>query len=187
MDIARNIIVAENITANGVIEFIDPWFDPREQDDEELLDVMRDHIRDETDLVLGRTTFEEFRSFWPHQAEDTTGFTRHLNTVRKHVVSSTMRDPAWANSSVLAAPLEDGILALKRAPGGDIGITGSISVVHSLMRADLVDEYRLFVYPVLTARGRNLVPDGLSMHGLSLAEARSFPSRVTLLRYLRAR
>jgi dihydrofolate reductase len=119
------------------------------------------------------------------QTNDTTGFTAHLNQVQKYVVSSTMTEPAWENSTVLSGSLEDEVRALKAIPGGDVGVTGSISVVHALMRTDLVDEYRLFVYPVLTSRGRNLVPDGLSMTGLRLTETRTFSSGVVLLSYQR--
>jgi len=181
----RKLVVAENISANGVIEFLDSWFDPGEQEDTELLDAVRDHTTLETALILGRQTFEDFRGYWPLQADDSTGFTAHLNQVQKFVVSSTMTDPAWENSTILSGPLEDEVAALKATPGGEIGITGSISVVHALMAADLVDEYRLFVYPVLTSRGRNLVPDALSMQGLTLTTSRTFPSGVTLLTYQR--
>jgi dihydrofolate reductase len=182
---ARTLVVAENITANGVIEFLDPWFDPGEQEDEELLEVVRGHTERETALVLGRRTFEEFRGYWPKQADDTTGFTAHLNRVPKYVVSATMTEPGWENSTVLAGSLEDEISALKATGEGDIGITGSISVVHALMRADLVDEYRLFVFPVATPRGRNLVPDDLPMQAFTLSETRAFPSGVVLLDYVR--
>jgi dihydrofolate reductase len=182
---SRKLVVAENMSANGVIEFVDPWFDPGEQEDRDLLDVIGTHTAAETALLLGRQTFEDFRGYWPLQTDDATGFTAHLNQVQKYVVSSTMTDPAWENSTVLSGRLEDEVAALKSIAGGEIGVTGSISVVHALMRADLVDEYRLFVYPVFTSRGRHLVPEGLSMHGLTLAEARSFPSGVALLRYTR--
>ena len=185
MSSSRKLVVAENISTNGVIEFLDPWFDPGEQEDVDLLDVVRAHTVAETALVLGRQTFEDFRGYWPLQDDDTTGFTAHLNQVQKFVVSSTMQDPAWENSTVLSDSLEDEVRALKAAPGGEIGITGSISIVHALMGTDLVDEYRLFVYPVLTSRGRNLVPEGRSMQGLTLTESRSFPSGVVLLTYQR--
>lgn len=182
----RKLVVAENISANGVIEFLDPWFDPGEQEDDELLEVIRGQMAIETALLLGRRTFEDFRSYWPLQTHDTTGSTAHLNRVHKYVVSRTMTEPAWQNSTVLSGPLEDEVSMLKATPGGEIGITGSISVVHALMRADLVDEFRLFVYPVFTSRGRNLVPEGMAMHGLTPADARTFPSGVTLLTFARA-
>jgi dihydrofolate reductase len=180
---SRKLVAAENMSANGVIEFVDDWFDPGEQEDEELLEVVRGHTAAETALILGRQTFEDFRGYWPLQTGDTTGFTAHLNQVHKYVVSRSMTDPAWENSTILSGRLEDEVSALKAAPGGEIGVTGSISVVHALLAADLIDEFRLFVYPVFTSRGRNLIPDGLSMRGLTLTESRSFPSGVILLTY----
>ena len=98
-----------------------------------------------------------------------------------------MTDPAWSNSTVLSGRLEDEVAALKaHGDGGDLGVTGSISVVHTLTRADLVDEYRLFVYPVLSSRGRNLMPGGLAPQGLTLTECTSFRSGVVLQVYTKA-
>ena len=173
------------MSANGVIEFVDPWFDPGKQEDRELLDVIGGHTARETALILGRQTFEDFRGYWPLQTDDTTGFTAHLNEVQKYVVSTTLTDPGWQNTTVIAGRLEDQVRALKATTGGEIGITGSISVVHALMATDLIDEYRLFVYPVFTGSGRRLVPDGMTMQGLALTEARSFPSGVAMLVYSR--
>jgi dihydrofolate reductase len=181
----RRLVVTENITANGVIEFIDDWFDPGDQDDaDDLFAVMKSQMEREEALLLGRKTFEEFRDYWPQQTDDASGSADHLNRVPKYVVSSTMTDPAWANSTVLSGRLEDEVAALKaQGEGGELGITGSISVVHALMRANLVDEYRLFVYPVLTSRGRNLMPGGLEPNGLTLTDCTPFRSGVVLQVY----
>ena len=181
----RRLVVTENISANGVIEFIDDWFDPADQDDaDDLFAVMQDHMAREDALLLGRKTFEEFRGYWPLQTEDASGSADHLNRVPKYVVSSTMTDPAWANSTVLSGRLEDEVATLKaRGDGGELGVTGSISVVHALMQASLVDEYRLFVYPVLSSRGRNLMPSGLTPQGLTLTECTPFRSGVVLQVY----
>ena len=181
----RRLVVTENISANGVIEFIDDWFDPANQvDADDLFAVMRDQMAGEEALLLGRKTFEDFRGYWPLQTDDASGSTEHLNRVPKYVVSSTMTEPAWSNSTVLSGRLEDEVAALKaRGDGGDLGVTGSISVVHALMRADLVDEYRLFVYPVLSSRGRNLMPSDLTAQRLNLTECRPFRSGVVLQIY----
>lgn len=182
----RKLVVTENISANGVIEFLDPWFDPGDQTDaDDLLEVTREQMAAEGALLLGRHTFETFRSYWPLQTDDQTGVTAHLNRIPKHVLSSTLNDPKWENTVVLTGPLEDEVRALKTGGDGEVGITGSISVVHALLGTDLVDEVRLFVYPVLTSRGRNLVPDGLSMQGLTLRESRPFRSGIVLLTYAR--
>lgn len=182
---SRKLVVTQNITANGVIEFVEPWFDPADQDHmEDLLAVMRDQMAAEEALLLGRQTFQDFRGYWPLQTDDTTGVTAHLNRVPKYVVSSTPADPEWENSTVLSGPLVDEVAALKeQGDGGDLGITGSISVVHELIRADLVDEYRLFVFPVLTSKGRNLTPDGMTMRDVTLTETVPFRSGVVLHTY----
>jgi dihydrofolate reductase len=182
----RRLVVTENITANGVIEFTDDWFDPADQDDtEDLLAVMQSQMATEEALLLGRQTFEDFRGYWPLQTDDTTGSTAHLNRVHKYVMSSTMTDPAWSNTTVLSGRLEDEVAALTSRGDGDLGVTGSISVVHALVRADLVDEYRLFVYPVLSSRGRNLMPSGATLQGLTLTECARFRSGVVLQVYTR--
>ncbi len=183
----RRLVVTENITVNGVVEFIDDWFDPADQDDaDDLFAVMRDQMAREEALLLGRKTFEDFRGYWPLQADDASGSTEHLNRVPKYVASSTMTDPAWSNSTLLSGRLEDEVAALKgQGDRGELGVTGSISVVHALMRADLVDEYRLFVYPVLSSRGRNLMPDDMTVQGLALTECTPFRSGIVLQVYAR--
>ena len=183
----RKLVVTENMSANGVIEFLDPWFDPGDQTDtDDLLEVMRGQMAAERALLLGRLTFEDFCGYWPLQTDDRTGSTAHLNRVPKYVLSSTLADPGWENTTVLTGSLADEVRALKAGGDGEVGVTGSISVVHALLGTDLVDEFRLFVFPVLTGRGRNLVPDELSMQGLMLRESRSFRSGVVLLTYARA-
>ena len=183
----RKLVVTENMSANGVIEFLDPWFDPGDQTDtDDILDVMREQMAAEGALLLGRRTFEDFRGYWPLRADDRTGSTAHLNRVPKYVLSSTLTDPGWENTTVLTGSLADEVRALKAKGDGELGVTGSIGVVHALFGTDLVDEVRLFVYPVLTSRGRNLVPEGLSMRGLVLRESRPVRSGVVLLTYDRA-
>ena len=182
----RRLVVTENISANGVIEFVDDWFDPGDQDDvDDVFAVMQEQMAAEEALLLGRQTFEEFRGYWPKQTDDASGSTDHLNRVAKYVASTTMTDPAWENTTVLSGRLEDEVAALKAGGGGELGVTGSVSVVHALLRADLVDELRLFVYPVLTSRGRNLVPDGLTVRSLELAGCTPFRSGVVLQVYRR--
>jgi dihydrofolate reductase len=179
--------VTENISLNGVIEFVDDWFDPADHDGaEELFAVMHDQMTREEALLLGRKTFEDFRGYWPLQTDDASGSAAHLNRVPKYVMSSTMTDPAWSNTTVLTGRLEDEVEALKAdGDGGDLGVTGSISVVHALMRANLVDEYRLFIYPVFSSRGRNLMPNGLAAQELRLSGCTPFRSGVVLHVYTR--
>lgn len=126
----RKLVVTENITVDGVIEATEGWFDPTRDDaDVDTSDIetaMRAHIEGQDALLLGRATFEAFREYWPAQTHDTTGITAHLNQVAKYVVSSTLEDPEWENSTVLRGAVVDEVGALKEQPGGEIGVTGSI-------------------------------------------------------------
>ena len=180
------LLVTQNITLDGVIEMIGDWFDPaggEEADNSDLVAVTRQHMQAQDTLLLGRNTFESFRGYWPQQTDDTTGVTDHLNQVQKHVVSSTMQEPEWENATVLQGSLEDEVRALKAKSGKGIGITGSISVVRELIAAGLVDEYRLFVFPVVLGRGERLFTDAIGVPELELVEARPFRSGVVLLSY----
>ncbi|PRC45547.1 dihydrofolate reductase, partial [Mycobacterium sp. ITM-2017-0098] len=139
-------------------------------------------------LLVGRKTFEDFRSYWPHRHADTTGISDYLNQVSKYVVSATLDDPGWQNSTVLHGEPVEHVRALKSEPGQDIVCTGSIMLCHTLIAAGLVDEYRLFVYPFVQGRGRRLFPDGHSTGGLTPAAApKVFPGRVTLARWRQVR
>lgn len=187
MSDARKLVLTENISANGVVEFLDPWFDPGDDgNNDDQLEVLMAQSAAQGAILLGRQTFEEFRGYWPLQTDDTTGITAHLNQVPKYVYSATMTDPEWEHSTVLSGPLVDEVRALKAQSGGEIGVTGSITLVHALLETDLIDEIRLFVYPVLTSNGRNLVPRGLSMQPLRLSGNQRFRSGVLLQTYTRA-
>ena len=179
----RKLVITENITLDGSIEMLDDWFDPQLQDDDLLVESHRQDSEADA-LLVGRQTFEDFRGYWPKQTNDATGVTDYLNKVTKYVVSSTMTDPEWDNSTVLTGDPVEQIRALKAQPGKDIVLTGSISLAHALIPAGVVDEYRLFVYPTVQGRGRRLFPDGTSIPSLKPVERpKGFRSGITLLRY----
>jgi dihydrofolate reductase len=184
----RDLIVTENISVDGVIDLDGGWFDPQAQGDSDHRDLMAELTRqgEAADaFVTGRVTFEQFRGYWPDQADDPTGISAYLNRVHKYVFSATLTEPGWEPATVLSGPLREEITALKSAPGRDIVVTGSITLVHALIAAGLVDEYRLFVYPVVAGQGARLFGgDGAGgLASLRLAEARPFRSGVVLLRY----
>ncbi len=179
----RKLVITQNATLDGSIEMLDDWFDPQLQDDDLLAESHRQDAEADA-LLLGRQTFEDFRSYWPQQSADTTGITDYLNGVAKYVVSATLQDPGWQNSTVISANPIGRIDALKREPGMDIVLTGSIRLAHGVIEAGLVDEYRLFVYPAVQGRGRRLFPDGVAIPKLRMiAPAKSFGSGIALLRY----
>ena len=183
----RRLIVTENITVDSVIEMTGDWFVPGGADNADTVAEMRvveERLRATADaLLVGRTTFEDFRGYWPDQTDDRTGVRDYLNQVDKYVVSATLTDAKWERSTILRGPLADEVAALKDTPGGDIVATGSITLVHALNRTGLVDEYRLFVYPVALGTGRRLFEEPTDQPNLQLIEAHPFSNGVVLLRY----
>jgi dihydrofolate reductase len=160
------------------------WFDPQGQGDQS--DVLEEiHRQDERSdaFLTGRRTFEDLRGYWPEQTDDTSGITAYLNSVDKYVVSSTITDPQWENTTVLSGDPVREIADLKEQEGLDIVLTGSITLCHTVIEAGLVDEYRLFVHPAVQGRGRRLFPDGVELPRLELIEAKSFRGGVTYSRY----
>ena len=183
----RDLIVTENITLDGVIDATEGWFAPAgdeaDVDESDVVDAIREHREAADAFLVGRVTFEQMRGYWPLQTDDATGISDYLNRVSKYVFSRTLEDPGWEPTTVLSGPLVDEIRALKSQPGEDIVATGSITLVHDLIAAGLVDEYRLFVYPVVLGHGRRLFPEAHGIPRLRLLEARPFRSGIVLMRY----
>ena len=151
-----HIVLTENCTADGVIDMAAGWFDPADGTDEQLVAATQAHMVEQDAVLVGRKTFESFRSYWPNQTDDTTGITDHLNRVQKYVLSTTLQAPGWHPTTILRDL--DEVQALRNRPGR-LGVTGSISVAQQLVAADLIDEYRLFVYPVLVGAGAGVLAD----------------------------
>jgi dihydrofolate reductase len=184
----RDLVITENITLDGVIDAVDGWFGPADSDSEadqsDLTAALGEQMAAADAFLLGRVTFEQMRGYWPHRTDDPTGVSDYLDTVGKYVVSATLDDPGWQNTTVLRGEVRQEIEALKSQPGKDIVTTGSMTLVHELIAAGLVDEYRLFVYPVVLGRGTRLFAEGAESHGrLTLIESVPFRSGVMLLRY----
>ncbi|WP_446664794.1 dihydrofolate reductase family protein [Flexivirga sp. B27] len=183
----RRLVITENITLDGVVENDGSWFDPTDDSEQgrELAQTTREHAAASDGFLVGRITFEEMRGFWPRQVGDNTGVTDHLNHVEKYVVSQSIQDPRWDGTTILRGgeDLEHEIRKLKNRDGRDIVLTGSISLAQQLLALHVVDELRLFVYPVVVGHGRRLYSDETSMRDLTLIESRAFNGGVVLLRY----
>jgi dihydrofolate reductase len=178
----RKLVVTENVTLDGVIDASEDWFSPA-GDADDVNEALRRQMDAADAVLLGRVTFEAFRGYWPRQTDDQTGVTDYLNTVEKYVVSSTLADPEWQHSTVLDGDVEWNVRELKRQAGKDIVATGSITLVHELIRLGLVDEYRLFVYPVVLGRGARLFENATGVPKLELVECRRFRSGIVLMIY----
>jgi dihydrofolate reductase len=131
--------------------------------------------QDATALLLGRRSYDEFAPVWPSMEEFAT-----YNAMPKYVVSSTLQDPQWNNTSVLRSL--DEVAALKETEGGEIQVHGSATLAQGLARAGLVDSYTLLVFPLLLGSGKRLFGEG-DKTKLSLVEHEAYANGITLQRY----
>jgi dihydrofolate reductase len=185
--VMATLTVTENITLDGVIEQVDDWFSPSDAegdvDNSDIVETIQQQMSGQTALLLGRRTFEAFRGYWPLQTDDRTGITGHLNRVSKYVLSHTIDEPQWENTTVLRGKLAEEVGRLKQQLNGEIGVTGSITLVHGLIAAGLVDEYRLFLYPVVVGRGRRMFENATGVPHFELVAAKPYRSGIVLLTY----
>jgi dihydrofolate reductase len=123
--------------------------------------------------LLGRVTYEGFAAAWPTREGE---FADKLNNDPKYVVSTTLTDPEWQNTTVISGDVADEISKLKDRTGGVVLVAGSGTLVRTLLDNDLVDELRLMVFPTVLGRGKRLFPDGIDRLKLQLAEARTVGS-----------
>ncbi|MFG3280355.1 dihydrofolate reductase family protein [Streptomyces sp. NPDC048111] len=110
-------------------------------------------------MLLGRKTYDIFASYWP-SADPGNPFTELMNSTPKYVASRTLTSLAWQNSALLEGDVADAVRALKSSEGGNINVVGSGDLAQTLMRHDLVDEYRLTIHPVIIGSGKRLFADG---------------------------
>lgn len=136
-----------------------------------------DEVMGSEALLLGRVTYEGFADAWPSREGD---FADKFNGMRKYVVSSTLSDPEWDNSQVIApAELESELARLREQPGGDVLVNGSVQLSRALLEKDLVDELRLMVFPTILGAGKRLFGDTSEAKSLRLASSQ--PAGDTLI------
>lgn len=131
----RRLIITENITIDGVIENDGTWFDPTDDSEQgrELAEITRQHAAASDGFLVGRTTFEEMREFWPRQVDDTTGVTDHLYRVEKYVVSRDLEDPGWDGTTVLRGG--DGLAPAVPLPCGSRDRPSTVPGEHRAARS----------------------------------------------------
>jgi dihydrofolate reductase len=133
-------------------------------------------------LLLGRRTYEDFYSFWPHQTDNP--FTEVLDNAQKYVASTTLAEPLpWRNSMLLKGDAAEAVAGLKQQPGKDLVVLGSGELTRSLMRRDLVDRYVLLIHPLVLGSGRRLFVDGGASAALRLVHARTTTTGVVIATY----
>lgn len=136
-------------------------------------------------LLLGRKTYEIFAAHWPHVGDEDP-IAAKLNRARKYVASRTLDTLAWNNSVLLRGDVAAEVARLKREPGGELQVTGSGELIQTLLRHDLIDEFRLWVFPLVLGRGKRLFGDGTIPGTLTLTDTIMSSTGVAIHLYRRA-
>jgi dihydrofolate reductase len=141
-----------------------------------------DELQEAEAQLLGRVTYEGFAKAWP-SITDEAGFAEKMNTMPKYVVSSTLTDPEWQNTTVLSGDVAEEVSKLKQEVDGNILVAGSAQLVQGLLEHDLVDELRLMVYPVVLGSGKSLFGETSDKKALRLADSKVVGDGVQILVY----
>jgi len=181
------IVITEFVTLDGIME--DPggaedfkyggWafqFARGDEGDKFKLD----ETMDSDALLLGRRTYEGFADAWPSRSGE---FADKFNSMPKYVVSSTLSDPGWTNSTVLNGDVVSAVTKLREEPGGDIVVHGSAQLVQALLENDLADEVRLMVFPVVLGTGKRLFGETGDKKPLRLTDSRVVGDGVAIMVY----
>jgi dihydrofolate reductase len=191
----RKLVVSEFLTLDGVMQAPGgadedrtggfehggwqlPYFD------DSLGETVTDGLNESGGMLLGRRTWEIFAAYWPTAPEEDRAFADPMNAMPKYVASRTLREPlAWNNSKLISGDLAEGVRALKQEPGKDLLVIGSGNLVQTLIASDLVDEYRLMIYPILLGSGARVFREGVLRRPLVLIESKVSTNGVLMANY----
>ena len=184
----RKIIVSEYVTLDGVIE--DPGGGDKSKYggwslqfwNEQAMKFKYDELFACDALLLGRVTYDGFARAWPAM-KDAGDFGERMNSISKFVVSTSLKNAEWNNSTIINNNVVAKIKALKEQSEKDILIAGSAELVHTLMQYDLVDEFRLMIHPIVVGGGKRLFGEGIDRKILRLVDTKSFSSGIVVLTY----
>jgi len=180
----RKITAGLFIALDGVVEAPDQWHFPYFND--EMGVAVGGQLGASDTILLGRDTYDSFAGAWPdREVGEDAEFAKKLGDTRKIVVSRQALQFTWRNSEQLDGDLVEAVTALKNEPGGEIGMSGSVSVVRQLLAAGLLDELHLLVHPIVVGKGMRLFDDGESIP-LKLLSSQTFETGVLYLVYARA-
>jgi dihydrofolate reductase len=189
----REVVAFASLTLDGVMQapgrpdedtrggfehggWAQPFADPV------MMSVAAEGMATSGSILLGRRTYEDFYSFWPHQTDNP--FTEVLDNSQKYVASTTLREPLpWRNSTLLEGDAADAVARLKEQPGTDMVVLGSGELVQSLRRRNLVDRYVLLIHPLILGTGRRLFPDGAAPATLRLVDSKPTTTGVIIATY----
>lgn len=186
----RKVIASLFMTLDGVVEapgsadttlegkrgWTEPFMSP------EIGQLILNQMDSSDALLLGRVTYQSFAAFWPSVPDDDP-FGKRMNGLTKYVVSTTLNKVDWKNSQLIKGNVAEEIAKLKQQPGQNINITGSGTLVQSLLQQDLIDELQLMVFPVFLGVGKRLFPEGSNTKVLKLVDTKPFSTGMVMLSY----
>ena len=176
----RNIVAGLFVSLDGVMEAPETWHFPYFND--EMGEVVASQTAAADTMLLGRRTYEEFAGYWADKGSDVE-FADVINNTPKLVASTTLKAVGWQNSSLIEGDVAEELRRLKQGPGKDISITGSATLVRSLLRDNVLDELRLLVHPIVVGSGKRLFEEGTGRVPLKLVDSRTLATGVLYLTY----
>jgi len=181
----RKLIVSAWITLDGIFdaELMNEWFNPFDSADRQ--DYIRNGILECDAFLFGRKTYEMLAPYWSSLKNNEMGVADQLNNSLKYVVSSTLKNADWNNSTIISQNVIEEIKRIKQQPGSNIQIEGSAELIASLMEAGVIDEYRLLVHPVIMGKGKRFFKDNTQANSLELVKTQMLDRGVLALYYQR--
>src|SRR4051794_24807422 len=174
----RKLIVSNNVTLDGRVDDVLDWSIPG--DDEDFVKRNIDLLSHSDGLILGRKSYEFFAAVWPSRSGE---FPDLMNGIPKYVASTTLEDPEWQNAQVIEGDVVEAVRELKAQSGKGLIVYASGELTKALIEHDLIDEYRLWVHPVVLGRGSRFFADGAERMDLELVDATAIRSGVAILTY----
>jgi dihydrofolate reductase len=176
----RKVIVSTYVTLDGRVDEIQDWAVP--YDDDEAAKYHTDLLMNSDGLLLGRKTYEIFGANSRARSGESPYIDR-INSMAKYIASTTLKDLEWENSHLIEGDVLEAVAKLKQQPGQDLIVYGSHNLTLSLLEHDLIDQYQLWVYPVVLGKGRTFFEDGVKGMNLDLVDTTVIPPGVAILTY----
>jgi dihydrofolate reductase len=176
----RKIVAGLFISLDGVVEAPAEWHFPYFSDD--MGAAVGGQMAESDTMLLGRRTYQDFAGYWPHQSSDVPPGD-FMNGVQKVVVSTTLEKAEWGPATIISEDVNEQLTALKAQPGKDISITGSATLVRTLLRDGMLDELRLLLHPIVVGKGQRLFDGAAESTGLKLVSSQTLDNGVLYLVY----
>ena len=176
----RKIIAGLFMSLDGVVESPEQWHFPYFND--EMGAAVEAQMAESDAMLLGRRTYQEFAAYWADKGSDEP-FADQMNKTPKYVASTTLDKVEWENSTLIEGNVVEELTKLKQQPGKNISITGSATLVRSLLQDGVLDELRLLVHPIVVGHGKRLFEEGTGQVPLKLVDSKTFTTGVLSLTY----